>query len=89
MINITDTRVRLVESNNSKLKAIASIVLDECFAIHDIKIIDGNEGVFIAMPSRKTTEGDFKDIAHPINSETREVVKTKVLEAYHKALEEI
>lgn len=89
MINITDTRVRLVESNNSKLKAIASIVLDECFAIHDIKIIDGNEGVFIAMPSRKTTEGDFKDIAHPINSETREVIKTKVLEAYHKALEEI
>ena len=89
MLNITDTRIRILEGNNSKLKAVASITIDNCFAVHDIKIIDGNEGVFIAMPSRKTTEGDFKDIAHPINSETREVVKTKVLEAYHKALEEI
>ena len=89
MINITDTRVRIIENSDSKLKAIASIVIEGCFAIHDIKIIEGNEGVFIAMPSRKTAEGTFKDIAHPINSETRELIKAKVLDAYKKALEEI
>lgn len=89
MINITDTRVRIIENSDSKLKAIASIVIEGCFAIHDIKIIEGNEGVFIAMPSRKTAEGTFKDIAHPINSETREMVKTIIINAYKKAVEEI
>ena len=89
MINITDTRVRIIENSDSKLKAIASIVIEGCFAIHDIKIIEGNEGVFIAMPSRKTAEGTFKDIAHPINSETREMVKNVILDAYKKAVEEI
>ena len=89
MINITDTRVRIIENSDSKLKAIASIVIEGCFAIHDIKIIEGNEGVFIAMPSRKTAEGTFKDIAHPINSETREMVKNIILDAYKKAVEEI
>lgn len=89
MINITDTRVRIIENSDSKLKAIASIVIEGCFAIHDIKIIEGNEGVFIAMPSRKTAEGTFKDIAHPINSETREMVKTIIIDAYKKAVEEI
>jgi stage V sporulation protein G len=89
MINITDTRVRIIENGDSKLKAIASIVIEGCFAVHDIKIIEGNEGVFIAMPSRKTAEGSFKDIAHPINSETREMVKNVILDAYKKAVEEI
>ncbi|MBO5655045.1 MAG: septation regulator SpoVG [Clostridia bacterium] len=88
-MNITDTRVRIIENSDSKLKAIASIVIEGCFAIHDIKIIEGNEGVFIAMPSRKTAEGTFKDIAHPINSETREMVKNIILDAYKKAVEEI
>ncbi|MBO7151544.1 MAG: septation regulator SpoVG [Clostridia bacterium] len=88
-MNITDTRVRIIENSDSKLKAIASIVIEGCFAIHDIKIIEGNEGVFIAMPSRKTAEGTFKDIAHPINSETREMVKNVILDAYKKAVEEI
>ena len=89
MLNITDTKVRIIENSDSKLKAIASIVIDGCFAVHDIKIIDGNDGVFIAMPSRKTTEGTFKDIAHPINTETRDFVKALVLDAYKKAIEEI
>lgn len=89
MLNITDTKVRIIENSDSKLKAIASIVIDGCFAVHDIKIIDGNDGVFIAMPSRKTTEGTFKDIAHPINTETRDFIKALVLDAYKKAIEEI
>ncbi len=87
MINITDVRVRIVKQHEEgKLKAVASIIIDDCFAIHDIKIISGNDGVFIAMPSRKTSEGDFKDIAHPINTETREVIKEKVLKAYEEEL---
>ncbi len=85
MLNITDTRVRLIQRTDGKLKAIASIIIDDCFAIHDIKIISGNDGNFIAMPSRKTPDGEFKDIAHPINSETREFIKDRVLEAYAKA----
>lgn len=89
MLNITDTRVRLVENSDSQLKAIASIVIDGCFAIHDIKIIEGKDGVFIAMPSRKTAEGNFKDIAHPINSEARAMVKEAIIDRYQKALEEI
>jgi stage V sporulation protein G len=89
MLNITDTRVRLVENSDSQLKAIASIVIDGCFAIHDIKIIEGKDGLFIAMPSRKTAEGNFKDIAHPINSEARAMVKEAIIDRYQKALEEI
>lgn len=87
MINITDVRVRIVRQHEEgKLKAVASIIIDDCFAVHDIKIISGIDGVFIAMPSRKTSEGDFKDIAHPINTDTREVIKEKVLEAYEEEL---
>ena len=71
MLNITDTKVRIVKKDDSKLKAIASIIIDDCFVIHDIKVIEGNDEVFIAMPSRKTPDGEFKDIAHPINTETR------------------
>lgn len=89
MLNITDTRVRLIENSDSQLKAIASIVIDGCFAIHDIKIIEGKDGLFIAMPSRKTAEGNFKDIAHPINSEARAMVKEAIIERYQKVLEEI
>lgn len=89
MLNITDTKIRLVQKEDSKLKAIASIIIDDCFAVHDIKIIAGTDGVFVAMPSRKTPDGEFKDIAHPINTETRELVKANVLSAYNKTLEEI
>ncbi len=88
MLNITDVRVRLVKKDDAKLKAVASIVVDDCFVIHDIKIIEGTEGNFIAMPSRKTPDGEFKDIAHPINPETREMIRKKVFDAYEVALKE-
>ena len=88
MLNITDVKIRLVTGDGGKLKAVASIIIDECFAIHDIKIIAGDAGEFIAMPSRKTPSGDFKDIAHPINSETREHMRKLILDAYKKSLDE-
>ena len=75
-------RVRLVKNEDSKLKGVASVTFDECFVVHDIKIIDGPDGFFIAMPSRKGKDGTFKDIAHPINTETREVLVQSVLNAY-------
>ncbi len=85
-MEITDIQIRLVTkaTETGKLKAVASIVIDEAFAIHDIKIIDGKDGVFIAMPSRKTPDGTFRDIAHPINTETRTMVCGKILEAFKK-----
>ena len=87
MISISDVRVRIVKQHeDTKLKAVASLIIDECFAIHDIKIISGNDGIFIAMPSRKTSEGEFKDIVHPINTETREKLKGIILAAYDEAL---
>ncbi len=84
-MKITDVRIRLVTKEELKLKAVASITIDECFVIHDIKVIDGKEGLFISMPNRKTPNGEFKDIVHPINTETREMIKSAVLEAYEKA----
>lgn len=81
-MKISDVRVRLVKKDDSKLKAVASITIDDCFVIHDIKVIDGTDGYFVAMPSRKTSDGAYKDIAHPINSETRQTVIDAVLEAF-------
>ena len=88
MITITDVKIRMVNAENSKLRAVASIIIDDCLALHDIKIIEGNEGEFIAMPSRKTPSGEFKDIAHPINTETRELMRDVILKAYKRSLEE-
>lgn len=85
-MKITDVRLRL--KDESKLKAVASITIDECFVVHDIKVIDGKDGLFISMPSKKTGDGEHKDIAHPIRTETREDIKKAVLEAYDKALAE-
>ena len=85
-MNISDVRVRIVKKEESKLKAVASITIDECFVVHDIKVIEGTEGPFIAMPSRKTNDGEYKDIAHPINTETREAVKSTILAAYNAEL---
>ena len=81
-MKISDVRVRLVKKDDSKLKAVASITIDDCFVIHDIKVIDGTDGYIVAMPSRKTSDGEYKDIAHPINSETRQTVIDAVLEAF-------
>ena len=105
-MKISDVRIRLIDQEAGKLKAVASLVIDDCFAdhrdlhsfptrrssdlfaVHDIKIVDGEGGAFIAMPSRKTPDGNYKDIVHPINTQTRELFKEAVLEAYEKALAE-
>ena len=85
-MKISDVRIRLVNKEDNKLKAVASMTIDDCFVIHDIKIIDATEGAFIAMPSRKTNDGDYKDIAHPLNTETREIIKKAILTAYYDEL---
>lgn len=84
-MNITEVRIRLKTKEDSKIKAIASITIDECFVVHDIKVIEGNEGYFIAMPSRKTPEGEFKDIVHPLNTDTREMIKDRILSEFASA----
>ncbi len=81
-------RIRLVKKDDGKLKAVASITIDDCFVVHDIKVIEGAEGYFISMPSRKTPDGEYKDIVHPINTQTREQIRDAVLEAYEKAEKE-
>lgn len=86
MMTISDVRVRLVKKDDSKLKAVASVTFDDCFVVHDIKVISGNEGYFIAMPSKKTNEGEFRDIAHPIKTETREELIKAVLKAFEEEL---
>jgi len=85
---ITDVRVRKVYPNG-KMKGIVSITLDDEFVIHDIKVIEGQNGFFVAMPSRKTPEGDFKDICHPISSVVRQKMQEVIFAAYEKAVEEM
>ncbi|MDE6635413.1 MAG: septation regulator SpoVG, partial [Lachnospiraceae bacterium] len=82
-MNITDVRLRLI-NNSSKMKAVASITIDEVFVIHDIKVIEGEKGSFIAMPSRQIKEGEYKDVAHPINSGTRKMIQDIILEKYEE-----
>ncbi len=83
-MNITDVRIRKIDQEG-KLKGVASITIDDAFVVHDIKVIQGDHGLFIAMPSRKTTEGDYRDIAHPITSATREQIQTAIIGAYESA----
>lgn len=83
-MNITDVRIRMVQKEDSKLKAVASITLDDAIAIHDIKIVEGTDGCFVAMPSRKTQDGEYRDIAHPINADARNVLISAVMAAYEK-----
>lgn len=87
-MNISEVRIRLKNKEDSKIRAIASVTIDECFVVHDIKVIDGNDGLFIAMPSRKTPEGEYKDIVHPLNIETRELLKNQILDKYQKAVDD-
>lgn len=84
-MQITDVRVRKI-TKEGKMRAIVSITIDEEFVIHDIKVIEGEKGLFIAMPSKKATDGEYRDIAHPINSRTRETIQNIILESYEKAL---
>jgi stage V sporulation protein G len=86
-MKITDVRVRKI-AKEGKMKAIVSITIDNEFVVHDIKVIEGEKGLFIAMPSKKATDGEYRDIAHPINSETREGIQRIILENYEKALAE-
>ena len=86
-MQITDVRVRKV-AKEGKLKAVVSITMDEEFVVHDIKVIEGEKGLFNAMPSKKTADGEYRDIAHTINSETRERIQSIILERYEVALQE-
>ncbi len=80
-MEVTDVRLRRVNTEG-KMKAIASVTFDDEFVVHDVRVIDGNNGMFVAMPSKRTADGEFRDIAHPINSQTREKIQVAVLEAY-------
>lgn len=86
-MEITDVRVRILSTNN-RLKAVASITIDNAFAIHELRILDGREGIYVAMPSREVPDGSYKDIAHPISAEARTQVEKVIIEAYEKALQE-
>lgn len=87
-MKITDVRLRRI-GGESKMKAVASMTIDDCFVVHDLRVVEGPNGLFVAMPSRKTTDGEFRDVAHPINAETRELISDTVLEAYAKAGERV
>ncbi len=84
-MDITDVRIRKIEQTEGKLRGVASITIDDEFVVHDIKVIQGDRGLFIAMPSRKTSEGDYRDIAHPITSPARDKIQQTILDAYEKA----
>lgn len=84
-MQITDVRVRKI-AKEGKMKAVVSITLDDEFVVHDIKVIEGDKGLFIAMPSKKAADGEYRDIAHPINSVTREAIQRLILDSYEKAL---
>ena len=85
-MQITDVRVRKITAEG-KMRAVVSITLDDEFVVHDIKVIEGEKGLFIAMPSKKANDGEYRDIAHPINSQTRERIQNLILDAYEKAAE--
>lgn len=88
-MQVTDVRVRKVESAaGKKLKAIVSITLDDEFVVHDIKVIEGDKGLFIAMPSKRSSDGEYRDIAHPINTATRDNIQRVILEYYERAMQE-
>ena len=86
-MNITDVRVRKV-AKEGKMKAVVSVTIDDEFVVHDIKVIEGEKGLFIAMPSRKASDGEYRDIAHPINSATREQIQKIILDKYQEVMAE-
>ncbi|MGY4793467.1 septation regulator SpoVG [Lysinibacillus sp. FSL K6-0057] len=85
-MEVTDVRLRRVQTDG-RMRAIASITLDNEFVVHDIRVIDGNTGLFVAMPSKRTPDGEFRDIAHPINSDTRNKIQEIILNEYHNSSE--
>ena len=84
-MKVTSVKVKKIEKENSRMKGIASILLDDMIAIHDIRIISGDNGLFVAMPSRKTATGDYRDIVHPISQEARDIVEEAILKEYETA----
>ena len=87
-MEITDIKVRKINAEG-RMKAVVSVTFDDCFVVHDIKVIEGQDKLFIAMPSRKTPDGEFKDISHPINADTRELLQNMILKSYEESLTEI
>lgn len=85
-MHITDVRVRKI-AKEGKMKAVVSVTFDNEFVVHDIKVIEGEKGYFIAMPSKRSSDGEYRDIAHPINSATRELLSSMIINSYQKALE--
>ena len=85
-MQITDVRVRKIEAEG-KMRAVVSITIDDEFVVHDIKVIEGEKGLFIAMPSRKSADGEYRDIAHPLNSDTRERLQQMILDRYRETVE--
>ena len=83
-MKITDVRLRKVNNQDTRMKALVSVTFDESFVIHDLRVIDGNNGLFVAMPSKRTPDGEFRDIAHPINSEMRKHVQEEVMRVYEE-----
>lgn len=87
-MQVTDIRIRKINTEG-RMKAIVSITFDDAFAVHDIKVVEGDKGLFVAMPSKRMPDGEYKDIAHPISSEVREVIQNVVLKEYEKALADL
>ena len=85
-MEITNVRVRVVEKENSKMRGFASVTIDNQFVVHDIRILEGDNGLFLAMPSKQTAPGEYRDIAHPINPEARQLFTDAILEEYQKEL---
>jgi len=83
-MKVTNVEIKKVEKENSRMKGIASISIDDCLAIHNIRIIEGSKGLFIAMPSRKTEEGKYVDLVHPINSDTRKLFEDEIMAKYNE-----
>ena len=88
-MKVTSVNVRKIEKENSRMKGIASILLDDLIAIHDIRIINGDNGLFVAMPSRKTATGGYRDIVHPITPEGRKLIETAIIDQYNKSDDEV
>lgn len=86
IVNITDVRIRKINLDG-KMKAIVSVTIDDSFVVHDVKVVEGQNGLFVAMPSRKTPDGEYRDIAHPITPAAREVIQSAVLQAYEEGKE--
>ena len=84
-MQITSVNVKKIEKEDSRMKGIVSVLIDDCFVTRDIRIIDGKDGLFVAMPSRKNVDGEYHDIAHPINAETRKMFEDAIIEEYNKA----